>query len=155
MTKINLLLMAVLGGALVASAQAQGVHLPNNSTWKLNSAETDFGGGPALKSDVFTVYKDSDSLVKFRETTVYPTGKVYRISYSAIEDGKMHPVTGAAGEQQSFTPDGKLHIAFPDGSTQDLQESLSADGKKATYEGTLKTKDGKTFNQKLVYDRIK
>jgi hypothetical protein len=153
--KIKFLLIAIVGAALAVSAQAQSIHLPDHSTWKLNAADTDFGGGPPLKSDIFTVYKDSDALLKFRETTVDAAGKVEHTSFSAPEDGTMHPVSGVAGQQMSFTPDGKLQITFPDGSTQDLQESLSADGKKVTYEGTMKTKDGKTFNQKWVYDRIK
>lgn len=155
MRKITFLLIAVVGGAFAVSAQAQGVHLPDHSTWTLNLGETNFGGGPELKSDVFTVYKDSDGLLRFRETTVDSASKTVHTSWSAAEDGKMHPVKGAPGQQASVTSDGKYTINFPDGSVQKLQESLSEDGKSVMYIGTLTTKDGKTYDQKWVYDRAK
>jgi hypothetical protein len=146
----------IFGAVLSVSAQMQSeIHLPSNSTWKLNVSETDFGGAPALKSDEFTNITDTKAKVKFTETTVGADGKTMKYSFSAAEDGKMHPVTGINGQTMAFSPDGQLRVAFPDGSTQELKESMTPDGRKVMYDGTMKTKDGTVFKQHWVYDRVK
>jgi hypothetical protein len=154
--KIAFLFAGLIGAVLfVASAQAQSVHLPAGSTWKLNMSASDFGGMPAPKSDVFTVMQDMDSSLKFKETMTDPKGVTTHTSYSAPEDGKMHPVMGMKGQMMSMTPSGMSMWSDGDGNKQNLQESLSADGKQLTLAGTMTTKDGKSMNQKWVYDRIR
>jgi hypothetical protein len=156
--KIAFVLPVIFGGVLAMSAQmameSKGVHLPKSSSWRLNLAKTDFGGGPKVKSDEFTMTQDTAAMVSWTETSVDGDGNKTETSFGAPEDGQMHPVRGVAGQRASVSPEGKLQIKMADGSLHEMQESLSADGKQAIYTGTVTTKDGKTFHQKWVFDRV-
>jgi hypothetical protein len=44
---------------------------------------------------------------------------------------------------------------MPDGSSSDSTMEVSQDKKRVTINITMKTKDSKQINQKLVYDRVK
>lgn len=159
MRKIALVVPVIFGGVLAMSAQmateSKGIHLPSGSSWRINLARSDFGGGPTLKSDEFTISEDSAAMVSWTETMVDGDGNKTQTSYGAPEDGGMHPVRGAAGERAGMSPEGRLRIKLADGTMEDMQESLSVDGKQVIYTGTVTKKDGKTFHQKWVFDRFK
>jgi hypothetical protein len=138
------------------SALAAHTHAPTPSTWELNVSESDFGGGPTMKSDKMTILTDNDKWLKWTDVTVDNDGKTWKTSWSGPQDGTMKPIVGMEGAKASFkTADDSSHWEMPDGSISDSTLVMSPDKKKVTITNVVKTKDGKTFNQTLVYDRVK
>ncbi len=83
---------ALLAPAVGLSAQANP---PAKSTWNLNLAKSNFGGGPAPKS----VTVNAETLpngTKFDIQGVGADGKPFTIRYTSTTDGKEFPVTGSA-----------------------------------------------------------
>ena len=156
MNRVVSALSALLIGASTLSAFAAHTHAPTPSTWNLNVGASDFGGGPALKSDRMVMLTDTEKWLKWTDVTVDDTGKTWKTSWSGPQDGTMKPVVGMAGSKASFkTDDDSSHWEMADGSTSDSTMEMSSDKKQVTINLTIKTKDGKEFNQKLVYDRVK
>ena len=154
MKKVASVLSALLIGAL--SAFAAHTHVPTPSTWELNVSSSDFGGGPALKSDRMVITTDTDKWLKWTDVTVGADGKSMKTSWSGPQDGTMKPVGGMPGSKASFkTDDDTSHWEMADGSSSDSTMETSADKKQVTINLTIKTKDGKQINQRLVYDRVK
>jgi hypothetical protein len=61
MLKTTLCVSAVLlASTLTPFAFAAHTHMSTPSTWTLNLAESDFGGGPSMKSDVFVITMDTE-----------------------------------------------------------------------------------------------
>lgn len=156
MKRILSLLFAALLGSFALPALAAHTHAPTPSTWELNVAASDFGGGPAMKSDKMIILTDNDKWLKWTDVTVDSDGKTWNTSWSGPQDGTMKPVEGMAGSKASFkTADDSSHWEMADGTVSDSTLVMSPDKKKVTITMTIKTKDGKTFNQTLVYDRVK
>ena len=147
--------VVLLSSALTTFAFAAHTHLPVPSTWTLNLAESDFGGGPSMKSDVFIMVTDTEKWAKFTDTTVDGDGKTWKSSWSGPADGTSHPFTGMPGSFSSNAATDVSVMTAPDGSVSTCSFSLSADKKKFTNKCVTKTKDGKQFNQTTVYDRTK
>jgi hypothetical protein len=142
--------------ALTPCAFAAHTHAPTPSTWELNVAASNFGGGPALKSDKMIILTDNDKWLKWTDVTVGDDGKTLKTSWSGPQDGTMKPVEGMDGAKASFkTDDDSSHWEMADGTMSDSTLVMTPDKKKVTITMTIKTKDGKTFNQTLVYDRAK
>lgn len=157
MRPIPRLLMGVAFAATIPlSALAAHTHVPTPSTWTLNLTESDFGGGPPMKSDKMTILVDTDKWFKFTDVMTDSDGKTLKSSWSGPQDGTPRPVVGMPGTTASFnTADDSSRWVMPDGSISDSTLSLSDDKKKATLKMNYKTRDGKEFNQTLVYDRVK
>lgn len=156
MKRLAWLLPAVCLALPISQARAANTHVQTPSTWKLNLGESDFGGGPSMKSDQMMVTTDTEKWLKFSGTEIDGDGKTYHYSWSGPQDGTMKPMNGMAGTQASFkASDDTSHWVYPDGTTSDTKFSLSSDKKKAIFDADVKTKDGKTFHQKLVYDRVR
>jgi hypothetical protein len=152
--KIALLFPLVL--AMVPAALAQdGYHVTAPSTWKMDAAKSDMGGDPnAPKADSFRVTKDTDKWLTYSETTVGADGKTMHMTYSAPLDGKLHLVAGSGGEKCANSVGGKANCTWTNGTTMDQQlEPLAMDAKTATFNMTVKTKDGKEYHEKMVYNR--
>jgi len=150
------LLTAVLTASFAFSALAAHTHAPTPSTWELNIAASDFGGGPTMKSDQMTILTDNDKWLKWTDVTVDGDGKTWKTSWSGPQDGTLKPVEGMDGAQASFkTADDSSHWVMADGSTSDSTLVMSPDKKKVTITATVKTKDGKEYHQTYVYDRAK
>jgi hypothetical protein len=150
-------LFGVLTLAVTTALSAAGAHthLPTPSKWVLNTSETDFGGGPGMKSDEMNILTDTEKWMKWTDVTVDDQGRTMKTSWSGPQDGTLKPIQGMEGAQASFkTADDSSHWVMPDGSTSDSVLTLSPDKKKATIMVTMKTKDGKEYKQKLVYDRV-
>ena len=145
----------ILSSALTPFVFAAHTHLATPSTWTLNLAESDFGGGPSMKSDVFVMVTDTEKSEKWTDTMVDPDGKTWKSSWSGPADGTSHPFTGMPGSYSSNAATDVSVLTAPDGSVSTCNFSLSADKKKFTNKCVTKTKDGKQFNQTTVYDRTK
>ncbi len=156
MKRVVSLLSALLLGSFTLSALAAHTHAPTPSTWQLNVAASDFGGGPAMKSDQMTVLTDTEKWFKWTDVSVDADGKTWKTSWSGPQDGTLKPIEGMAGAQASFkTADDSSRWVMPDGSVSESTMVMSPDKKKVTITATLKTKDGKEIHQTLVYDRVK
>ncbi len=156
MKRVLSLLPAILLGSFALSALAAHTHAPTPSTWQLNVAASDFGGGPTMKSDQMTILTDNDKWLKWTDVTVDGDGKTWNTSWSGPQDGTLKPVEGMPGAQASFkTADDSSHFVNPDGSITDTTMVMSPDKKKVTITATVKTKDGKEVHQTWVYDRVK
>lgn len=146
----------LLASIAITPAFAAHMHVPTPSVWKLDVAASDFGGGPAIKSETMTMLIDTDQRARFSDVMVDANGKTYRSSWDGPQDGTFKPVKGMPGVTQSMntaTDTGEVHA--PDGSIQKMAYALSADKKTVTVTGTTTAKSGKTSNQKLVYHRIR
>lgn len=156
MKKVVSALCALLISTFALSAFAAHTHAPTPSTWDLNIGASDFGGGPSLKSDRMVVFTDTDKWLKWTDVTVGDDGKTLKTSWSGPQDGTMKPIVGMPGSKAGFkTDDDTSHWEMADGSSSDSVLTMSPDKKQVTITMTIKTKDGKQVNQKLVYDRVK
>jgi hypothetical protein len=156
MKRTTFLLSAVLLGSFTFPALAAHTHAPTPSTWKLNVAASDFGGGPTIKADDMTILTDNDKWLKWTDVTVDSDGKTWNTSWSGPQDGTLKPIEGMDGAKAGFkTADDSSHWVMADGSISDSTLVMTPDKKKVTITNVVKTKDGKTFTQTLVYDRVK
>jgi hypothetical protein len=150
------LLWAVLA---VSTGLAQGKH-SMVGTWKLDIARSDFGSGPAPKSEVGTTLKDTPQMLSFRMRGVDDQGEPFVYSWKGPEDGSMHPglLNGKPSGQVSFTreQDGTVvqHGLHADGSTFEARISISPDGNTMTSEDVSKSKDGREERDTQVLHRV-
>jgi hypothetical protein len=147
-------LSLALGGAF-AQQKATTV-----GTWKLDPAQSDFGGDPALQSATVTILKDTPQMLSWRVRVVDDKGKPSSYSWSGPEDGSLHPIietgkTSTSQESARKDADGGLirHGEGSDGSSFDAKSTISADGNTITDQMTGKSKDGKASKAKYVYHR--
>ena len=147
--------VVLLASTLTPFAFAAHTHMATPSTWTLNLGESDFGGGPSMKSDVFVMTMDTEKWAKWSDNMVDGDGKNWKFSWSGPADGTPKPFTGMDGTYSTNAATDVAVETSPDGSTFTCTFSLSADKKKFTNKCVAKTKDGKQFNQTTVYDRTK
>ena len=145
----------LLASTLTPFAFAAHTHLATPSTWTLNLGESDFGGGPSLKSDVFVVTMDTEKWAKWSDNMVDGDGKNWKFSWSGPADGTPKPFTGMNGTYSTNAATDVAVETDPAGNVITCTFSLSADKKKFTNKCVTKTKDGKQYNQTTVYDRTK
>lgn len=152
----KMLLAVVLPVAGILPAVAAHTHVPTPSTWTLNLKESDFGGGPGYKSDVYVLNKDTDQWMSYTDMSVDDKGNKMTLTLDAPADGSMHPVKGLAGAMASWNAATDTSTGTnPDGSSYVQTYVVSGGGKKATFKQELKMKDGKVYHQTLVYYRTK
>jgi hypothetical protein len=145
----------LLASTLTPFALAAHTHMPTPSTWTLNLGESDFGGGPSMKSDIFVMTMDTEKWAKWSDNMVDGEGKNWKFSWSGAADGTPKPFTGLNGNYSTNATTDVSVQTNPDGSIGTCNFSLSQDKKKFTNKCVTKTKDGKQFNQTTVYDRTK
>ncbi|HEV2577617.1 MAG TPA: hypothetical protein VGU25_10440 [Acidobacteriaceae bacterium] len=156
MKRILCVVPALVMAVVVPCAMAAHTHAPTPSTWELNVGESEWGGGPAMKSDRMVILTDTDKWLKWTDVTVDGDGKTMKTSWSGPQDGTMKPIVGMAGAKAGFkTADDSSHWEMPDGSTSDSTLVMTPDKKKVTITATIKRKDGKEYHQVYVYDRVK
>jgi hypothetical protein len=148
----------VLVSALSIGASAQttkGTDIPSPSTWELNAAACDFGGGPAIKSATLTVHSNTDTSLRWKEVITDDTG-TQSGSYRGAPDGKSRLIKGSQPAQMiSFDPDGSFHVDQAGARVMDGRTVPSDDKKSLVQTETLKTPDGHEYHRKLVFDRVK
>jgi hypothetical protein len=152
----RLLSVAVLCGAMMCPVAmlAARPKLPVPSTWQLDQLRSDFGGGPGAKSDIFTVTSDKPNDLSMQFVTVDAAGQTVKSSWSGPENGEMLPVEGLPGTTFGIDRKGNEKWVFADGSTLEGVLSVSKDKRTVLVRGTLTGKDGKTYQQVLMYGRM-
>lgn len=150
----RLLSVGVMCAAMVCPvAMAARPKLPVPSSWQLDELRSDFGGGPQMKADVFTVTSDkpNDLSVQFVRTDA--SGQTFKSSWSGPQNGTMLPVEGMPGATFGIDGNGGETWMFADGSRFDGVLSVSKDRKTVLVRGTLTGKDGRVYQQVLMYGR--
>lgn len=104
-----------------------------------------------MKSDTFTVSEDKPSHLSVSFVSVSADGQTMKSSWSGPQNGEMLPVEGAPGTLFGINGKGDEHWQFPDGSTLVGVLSVSKDKKTVLVRGVLTGKDGKTYQQVLMY----
>jgi hypothetical protein len=147
---------AVLASVLTLCAFAAQTHLPTPSTWALNLADSNFGGGPAMKSDVFVMVTDTAKWAKYTDATDFGDGKIVKTSWSGPADGSPRPIVGMPGATYADTATTDTSVeTLPDGTAITCNFSLTPNGKKFINKCLAKLKNGKQVNQTIVYDRTR
>jgi hypothetical protein len=150
----RLLSVAVVCGAMVCPLMmAARPKLPVPSTWTLDDLRSDFGGGPRMKSDVFTVNSDTAANLSVDFVTVDDSGQTMKSSWSGPQNGRLLPVTGSPGTSFGIDKEGNEHWVFGDGTTMEGKLSVSKHKGTLLVKMTVTGKDGKQYSQMLMYDR--
>jgi hypothetical protein len=150
----RVLALGVVCGAMVCPAVfAAKTRLPVPSTWELDQLRSDFGGGPKMQSEVFTVNEDKPAMLSLDFVTVDDSGRTAKSSWSGPQNGKMLPLTGSSGISFGIDRDGNEHWVFADGATRVGKMSLEKDKRTVLVRVLYTGKDGKQYNQVLMYNR--
>jgi hypothetical protein len=150
----RVLAVGVVCGAMVCPAMlAARPKLPVPSTWELDQLRSDFGGGPRMQSDVFTVNNDKPAMLSLDFVMVDGSGQTVKSSWSGPQNGKMLPLAGSSGTSFGIDKEGNEHWLFADGSTRVGTLSLEKDKKTVLVRVVYTGKDGKQYNQVLMYNR--
>jgi hypothetical protein len=136
-------------------AFAAHTHMAAHSTWTLNLGESNFAGGPSMKSDTFVILADNEKWAKWTDHMVDGDGKAWKSSWSGPEDGSLHPFTGMPGSFSTSAATDVSVMTFPDGTVQTCDFSLTNNDKKYVEKCVAKSPGGKEVHQTLVYDRTK
>src|ERR1700733_9188647 len=124
----RVLAVGMVWGAMACPAMlAAKTKLPVPSTWELDQLRSDFGGGPRMKSDVFTVTSDKPDDLSVEFVTVDDSGQTMKSSWSGPQNGHLLPVTGSPGTSFGIDKEGNEHWVFADGSTMEGKLSLEKD----------------------------
>ena len=138
---------------MVPGSYAARPKLPVVSTWELDQLRSDFGGGPKLESDVFTVDNDKPALLTMDFVMTDEAGKTVKASWSGPQDGKLLPLTGVTGISFGIDKEGNEQWVFADGTTRVGKLSMEKDKKTLLVRVMVTGKDGKQYNQVLMYNR--
>ena len=150
----RLLAGGVVCGAMVCPAMlAARPKLPVPSTWELDQLRSDFGGGPKMQSEVFTVNSDKPALLSLDFVITDDAGKTVKSSWSGPQNGQLLPLTGDPGTSFGIDKDGNEHWVFANGATKVGELSLSKHKGTVLVRVVYTGKDGKQYNQVLMYNR--
>ncbi len=150
----RLVSVGVVCAAMVCPAMlAARLKLQVPSTWELDQLRSDFGGGPRMQSDVFTVNEDKPALLSLDFVMVDAAGQTLKSSWNGPQNGQMLPLTGGAGMSFGIDKEGNVHWLFADGSTRVGKLSLEKDKRTVLVKAVYTGKDGKQYTQMLMYDR--
>ena len=146
--------------SFTVSAQVNASHPSSVGTWQLDVARSNFGPEPPPKSVTLTILTDTPQACSWRVDAVDENGAAISYSWSGPQDGSLHPVKDAKGEtmgQESLKldTDGALlrHGTDNGGNSFDGRATMSEDGKTITDVLNVKTPDGKTVSQTMIYRR--
>jgi hypothetical protein len=127
--------------------------LPVPSTWELDQLRSDFGGGPKMQLEVFTVNSDKPALLSLNFVMTDDSGQTVKSSWSGPQNGQMLPLTGDPGVSFGIDKEGNERWTFADGTTRVGNLSLSKHKGTVLVRAVVTTKDGKQYNQVLMYNR--
>lgn len=146
---------ALLLTAALPSAFAQN---SNVGTWKLDTAQSDFGPQPKPKSATLVITKDTPQMLAWHESEVGVDGKRIHESWSGPMDGSMQTLkrTGGNREMSFESSNGQftIHEKMADGGTEDATVDTSDDGGTMTEHVTGKDKNGQPFTATVVWHKV-
>src|SRR6185437_4110037 len=146
---------ALLLTAALPSAFAQNLSV---GTWKMDTAQSDFGPRPKPKSATLVITKDTPQMLAWHEREMSADGKPSHESWSGPEDGSMHTLkhTGGNGEFGISGNSGNytIHEKMADGTTSDATVTRSDDGSTMTEYITGKDKSGQPFTATIVWRKV-
>jgi len=153
-------LLVVLVSASLASAQTKAAKQSSVGVWKVDLKQSKFTSDAPPKSGTLTILKDTPDAMAWRYEGVDATGKSSTVSWSGPLDGSMQDMKAADGQvlpgKQSMKRDGDFilrHLEVPNVGTFDSRVTTSADGNTFTDVVTMKSQDGKTATDTVVFHR--
>src|SRR6476659_3529608 len=152
--------VALLLSASLAMAQTIGGKRSTMGVWKLDVMQSKFESEAPPKSGTLTVLKDTPDAVAWRFDEVDATDKSVTFAWSGPVDGSMQDLKDGAGQAiatESMKRDGDAvlrHTEVPNVGTFDSRGTYSADGNTFTDVTTMKSNDGKTATDTIVYHRV-
>lgn len=150
----RLLAVGLVWGAMVCPGmQAARPKLPVPSTWELDQLRSDFGGGPKMQLERFTVDNDKPAMLSMNFEMTDDTGQTVKSTWSGPQNGEVIPLTGDPGVSFGMDKDGEEHWVFADGTTRVGKLMLSKHQQTVMVRAVVTTKDGKQYNQVLMYNR--
>ncbi len=146
---------ALLFTAALPSAFAQN---SNVGTWKMDSAQSDFGSAPKPKSATLGVTKDTPQMLAWHESDISAEGKISRDSWMGPQDGSMHALktNHRKGEMAFEKNNGQytIHEKMGDGATAESTVDISDGGKTMTEHINGKDKNGQPFTTTIVWHKV-
>ncbi len=135
--KRSTVVFILLGLASFAAAAQDNAPASTVGHWRLSVDKSDYGTSAKPKSGRLTVTSDSAASLKWRGVVTDADGKRYTYYYSGAEDGQQHPVTGdnpwkSAAYTRGDSGAVSESVVMKDGTTVNLDISLSADGNTMT-----------------------
>ena len=152
-------LLVVLVSASLASAQTKAAKQSSVGVWKVDLKQSKFTSDAPPKSGTLTILKDTPDAMAWRYEEVDATGKSSTLSWSGPLDGSMQDMKAADAQvpgKQSMKRDGDFilrHLEVPNVGTFDSRVTTSADGNTFTDVVTMKSQDGKTATDTVVFHR--
>jgi hypothetical protein len=150
--------MALLGmlaaaGPEIASAQAD----PHIGTWVLNVAKSKYAPGPGPKEQT-SVYAMAGQGIKVSTKAVGADGKPTMTEFTAMFDGKDHPVTGNADYDATMmkrVDSNTIEFTRKKGGkmVQTATSAVSKDGKTRTVTTTGVNAQGQKINNVTVFEK--
>jgi hypothetical protein len=151
--------LAVMVLTLLTSGLAMAQTDPFIGTWKMNSAKSNFGDGPARKSETRIVISTPTGM-KIDVDRTNSDGSNQQFEYTANLDGKSYPITGngpfgADAISVNLTSPNTLSAKLTRGGKLVAKATLvvSKDGKTLTITGEGTDEKGKKSKSAVVYDK--
>ena len=138
------------------AAKKQGTFV---GTWHVNTEKSEYPD-PAMKpkSATLRITKWDANTIAWTYMGTDAKGKASKMSYSAPNDGKPHPLTGDPQMQSGAfkTSGNEVDITWTDAKGQTVgteHATLSEDGKSFTSKEKMKDKNGNDVSYTEVYER--
>ena len=153
-------ILVVLLNASFAIAQTTAAKKSTVGVWKLDVKQSVFGSEQSPKSATLHIITDTPDAMSWRYEEVDSTGKSVSYAWSGPTDGSLQDLKGADGKviaKESMKREGDAvlrHSEVPDVGVFDSRATVSADGNTITDVTTMKSKDGKTSKDTVVFHRV-
>ena len=153
-------ILVVLLNASLAIAQTNAARQSSVGVWKVDLKQSKFTSDAPPTSGTLTILKDTPDAMAWSYEEVDAKGKSSTLSWSGPLDGSMQDMKGADGTviaKQSMKRDGDVmlrHLEVPNVGTFDSRVTTSADGNTFTDVVTMKSQEGKTATDTVVFHRV-
>ncbi len=143
-------------GVVLAAGSAWADSSAFVGRWHLNRTQSILPPGEPVPSDVIAEISRADSThVKWSLTVVAAQGQTSVETFDTVANGEFYPINSDTTAALSLNGN-RLQSTFkgPNGQTDTLTCTLSADQRKMTCRGALNDGDGRTTSYVDVYDRM-
>jgi len=153
-------IFVLLLSSSLALAQTKAAKPSTVGVWKMDLKQSKFTSDAPPKSGTLTILKDTPDAMAWRYEGVDATGKPSAVSWSGPLDGSPQDVKAPDGQvigKESLKRDGEFvlrHYEVPNVGIFDSRVTISADGNTFTDVVTMKSQDGKTATDTVVFHRV-